>query len=78
MKLEHGIYVAMSVKCIGKLCQNCPNLEVDTSIFETYVDGVPVYETDLQCKNLHRCLQLYNMMEDDYKKYGGAERWIKK
>lgn len=70
MKLERGIYVNMAVKCIGKLCKDCPNLEVDTSIFETMVNGASIYEADLQCKNLPKCLLLYNMMEDDYKKYG--------
>lgn len=74
MKLEHGIYVSMAVKCIGKMCESCPNLHVDTSVSELTsadADGFEKhYETYLQCRGLQRCLRLYNMMEDDYHKYG--------
>lgn len=75
MKLEHGIYVMMPVKCIGKMCKNCPNLHVDTSVLEITTSDVndweKYYETDLHCRGLNRCLRIYNMMEDDYQKYGG-------
>lgn len=74
MKLEHGIYVNMAVKCIGKMCANCPNLRVNTDVSELISASADSfekhYETDLQCENLQRCLRIYNMMEDDYHKYG--------
>lgn len=74
MKMEHGIYVNMAVKCIGKMCKDCPNLQVDTDVSELISASADCfekhYETNLQCKNLQRCLLLYNMMEDDYRKYG--------
>ena len=75
MKLDHGIYVSMPVKCIGKMCKECPNLHVDTSVSETISakdDFEKHYETDLRCRGLNRCLRIYNMMEDDYEKYGGS------
>ncbi len=66
MKLDNPIYVMMPVKCIGKICKDCPNLNIDTDVSEIYANGDKHYETDLRCRGVSRCLRIYNMMEEKH------------
>ena len=62
--MNNGTYVMMPVMCIGKMCKNCPNLNVDTSVSELFANGESVgCETELKCRGLQRCLKLQAMME---------------
>ena len=61
--MDNGIYVCMPVKCIGKICKNCPNLHIDTSVFNDIESGD--FEIDLKCRGLNRCLRIYNMIEKE-------------
>ena len=64
--MDNPIYVMMPVKCIGKLCKNCPNLNIDTDVSELFADGESVgYELDLRCRGVNRCLRIRQMMEDN-------------
>ena len=69
--MDHGIYIMMPVKCIGKMCQNCPNLKVDSKVSEYYgnteteTNVMIGSEVNLYCRSINRCLRIYNMMEDN-------------
>ena len=49
---DGGIYVMMPVKCIGKMCADCPYLSVET------------YMNLLYCRGLERCLKIKKLMDD--------------
>jgi len=69
MSKEHWQYVMMPVMCIGKICKDCPNLHIDTSVSEMRPGfDEPIYETDLRCRGLSRCMRLYKMMEEEHDK----------
>ena len=63
---NHGQYIMMPIKCVGKFCKNCPNLKVDSSVTEYTGNGEVIgTEVDLKCRSLHRCLRIKKMMEED-------------
>ena len=62
-------YVMMPVKCMGKMCANCPNLHIDTTVHQLFADGESVgYQTDLKCRGVERCERISRMMEEEYDK----------
>ena len=68
---NNPIYVMMPVKCFGKMCEKCPNLQLSVSVSQFSSgsdDWETKYETDIQCINTNRCLLISQMMEDEYDK----------
>lgn len=59
-------YVMMPVMCMGKLCNNCPNLHIDTTVHQLFADGGSVgYQIDLKCRSVERCDRIRQMMEEE-------------
>ena len=73
----NGVYIMMPVKCIGKMCKNCPNLKVDSSVTE-YTAAEELgwrtgHEVDLKCRGVDRCLRIAEMMEEANEKSSGQD-----
>jgi len=64
-----GVWVMMPVRCIGKICKECPNLNIDNNTTSMYADGAYVgNENDLYCRGVKRCSRIKEMVEKDIEK----------
>ena len=67
--MDNPIYVMMPVLCVGKLCKNCPNLNIDTDVSQLSSasdDWHTTYETSLRCRGVTRCMRIKQMMEEEH------------
>ena len=61
---KDGIYVMMPVRCIGKICRDCPNLNIDNDVQELYGSGELVQTVcNLYCRGVKRCTRIKEMVE---------------
>lgn len=66
---KDGIYVMMPVRCIGKICKDCPNLNIDNNTSDTFAGGEYVgTENDLYCRGVKRCSRIKEMVESNIEK----------
>ena len=64
-----GVWVMMPVRSIGKICKNCPNLNIDNNVTELFGGGERVgTECDLYCRGVRRCSRIKEMVEKDIEK----------
>ena len=74
----------MGVKVICKECEICPDFDVETNKDEMIdTAGNRIYETDLRCRHLERCVRTYQTMKKwepdrekaQIEKEGGGSTW---
>ena len=59
----------MAVRCIGKGCKNCPELDIETISFDySNLEERERYEVDLKCRHVSRCERIREMMEKEGEK----------
>ena len=61
--------VKMTVECLGQMCNNCPELEIEVDRMHL-TDGVDgYYVNEMRCKHLDKCCGIYSLMKKDWEEY---------
>lgn len=58
--------VNIPVECLGPMCKNCSELEID--IYQTEIsNGIYTsFINDCKCKHLNRCCGIYSLVKRDW------------
>ena len=58
--------VKMTVECLGQMCGNCPELEIEVDRLNL-TDGYDEYRVNhLRCSHLSKCESIYLLMKSDW------------
>ena len=58
--------VKMTIECLGQMCGNCPELDIEINRLEL-TDGVTsCYINKLRCSHLSKCESIYLLMKKDW------------
>lgn len=55
--------VKMTVECLGQMCNNCPELEIEVDRLHL-TDGY--YANNLRCVYMDKCQSIYLLMKKDW------------
>ena len=68
MMEKDGVFVMMPVRCIGDICKNCPNLNIDNDVQQIYGNGeIVATECNLYCRGVRRCTRIKEMIDINQK-----------
>ena len=56
-------FVMMSVKCMGKQCEHCTNMD----LLVTHYVGAATTDNVISCKNVKTCDLIYDMAKEELK-----------
>ena len=58
--------VKMTVECLGQMCGNCPELEIEVGRLQLTDGNDEYYVNHLRCSHLSKCGRIYLLMKKDW------------